>query len=349
MSTPRLKKAKGTSLGKKKPGVLENVAGLVVGAISKADEEAAAKHVEELRKKTPKSSVDELTELLIKQKCLQTGAVGVVTSGAAIIPGLGTVVALTFGVAADIGMTFKLQAELALEIMAVYQHELSLAEKRNIVLLVTGISAGANQLLRKAGTKIAQEATERLAEKAVLKVIPFLGVAASAGANIISTYVIGHRAQAYFKLGPESMSDWEESMRAITGVDEREVVAWLVETTESSWRLVSSKVQNVAELMSATGKSVGEIIVVGVGKVDEKVTYIGNAFVARTDAGNPFVRIWGRFIRGYVNFAWRNLKMIIAVFQGIMNLVIKVLVGLASIVPKIGARKASRGRKIKKE
>lgn len=349
MSTSRPKKAKNTSLEKKKSGVLENVAGLVVGAISKEDEEAAAKHVEGVRKKYPNASVDELAELLIKQKCLQTGAVGVVTSGAAIIPGLGTVVALTFGIAADIGMTFKLQAELALEIMAIYQHELSLVEKRNIVLLVTGISAGANQLLRKAGTKIAQEATERLAEKAVLKVIPFLGVAASAGANILSTYVIGHRAQAYFKLGPEAMGDWDESLRAITGVDEREVVAWLIETTEGSWRLVSSKVQNVADVMSATGKSVGEIVVVGVGKVDEKVAYIGDAFVARTDTGNPIVRFWGRFIRGYVNFAWRNLKMIIAVFQGIMNLIIKAAVGLASVFLKIGSRKASRSKRTKKK
>ncbi len=134
-------------------------------AINDVDEEAAARRVQRLAKARPGASTEELVEVLVKQKCMQTGAVGLITSGAAAVPGLGTLVALTFGVAADIAWTFKLQAELVLEIAALYKHRLGPADKRNTVLLVTGISAGANQVLRKAGQRIAEEVSERLAER----------------------------------------------------------------------------------------------------------------------------------------------------------------------------------------
>ena len=97
--------------------------------ISKADAKAAAATVDSLKINQPNATAEELVDQLIKRKCRQAGSIGAVTSGAAIIPGLGTVAAMTFGVAADIGMTFKLQAELVLEIAAVYERELSEAEK----------------------------------------------------------------------------------------------------------------------------------------------------------------------------------------------------------------------------
>ena len=88
--------------------------------VSDVDLEAAARRVEEYKKKYPDISSAELTQILIREKCQRTGTVGAVTSGAGLIPGLGTAAAVTLGVAADIGATFKLQAELVLEIAAVY-------------------------------------------------------------------------------------------------------------------------------------------------------------------------------------------------------------------------------------
>lgn len=241
----------------------DRVAGYLVNVINNADEQAAIKRVATLRQQYPQANSDTLAELLIKEKCRQTGTVGAVTSGASVIPGLGTVAALTFGVAADIGLTFKLQAELVLEVAAAYDHPLSDTEKQRVVMVITGISASTNQLLSKVGREIAEQATERLASKSVTKAIPILGVAASAGVNILSTYLIGQRAKAYFGLGPEAMGDWAETTRALTGVDTRPLTAWLVETTENSWKLVSQQMRSAKGVMLTAGKSLGEVVVVG--------------------------------------------------------------------------------------
>jgi hypothetical protein len=275
---------KGRKRSKPKPSVMGDVLGLIDQAIDNVDEAAAAERVAALREADPEAMADELVELLVKQKCMQTGTVGAVTSGAALIPGLGTLVSLTFGVAADIGLTFKMQAELVLEIASVYERKLTPDEKRQVVLLVTGLSAGASQALRKAGERIAEKAGERLAQKSVTKAIPVLGVAASAGTNILFTYAIGQRAQAYFSLGPEAVGDWAESIRALTGVDERIVAGWLTETTERSWQLVSGSAQSAAGAVIVAGKSAGEVVVVGAGKASEALAGVGQGIASGAGA-----------------------------------------------------------------
>lgn len=273
----RSKSTKGKS--KPKAGLVDDVMEYMTQAIAEADEQAAAERVAELREAQPDATPQELIDTLIRQKSMKTGAVGAVTSGASAIPGLGTMVSLTFGVAADIGMTFKLQAELVLEIAAVYQRQLTPMEKRNAVLLITGISAGANQALSKAGTKIAQKATERLAQKSMLKAVPGLGVAASAGTNILTTYIIGQRANAYFSLGPESVGDWAESVRALSGVDERKIIAWLVEAVENAWHTLGQSLQNVAKAVIAVGQSAGELVVTGASKAGQTVVSTGKSVI----------------------------------------------------------------------
>ena len=169
--------------------------------VSDVDLEAAARRVEEYKKKYPDISSAELTQILIREKCRRTGTVGAVTSGAGLIPGLGTAAAVTLGVAADIGATFKLQAELVLEIAAVYDYPLTEQEKQQLVLLITGVSAGTTALTRRAGQTVAVKVGEKVAERAVgktiLKALPVVGVIASAGTNVLSTYVIGQRADVF--------------------------------------------------------------------------------------------------------------------------------------------------------
>lgn len=274
---------------RRQSGVVDSLMERLVKAINDADEAAASERVAELRQKRTTASSDDLVEVLIKQKCMQTGAIGAVTSGASMIPGLGTFVSLTFGVAADIGLTFKLQAELVLEIAAVYQRNLNPAEKRHVVMLATGISAGANQVVSKVGQRVARKATERLAQKSVTKAIPVIGVCASAGTNILTTYVIGRRAQAYFSLGPEVVGDWGESVRAVTGVDERKITNWLAETTERSWGLVSDSAGGAAGAVIVAGKSAGEVVVGGAGKAGQAVAGVGKGLATGAGAATGAV------------------------------------------------------------
>jgi len=269
MTDTKLTKTKKKAKTKNTSDVMGSISKYITQAISDADQEAATRRVAKLQEAQPELTIDELVDVLIKQKCLQTGAVGAVTSASAMIPGLGTLASLTFGVAADIGWTFKYQAELVLEIAATYGHELTDDEKQRIVMLITGISAGVNQAAQVAGTRIAQKTTEKLAEKSILKGLPIVGVAASAGINIATTYIIGRRAKAYFALGPEAMEDFAEIARTITGVDERVIVEWLVGTTERSWDLATSGAQSAAGAVVIAGKSTGEVIVISAGKVAE--------------------------------------------------------------------------------
>ncbi|HMN31374.1 MAG TPA: hypothetical protein PKE45_24700, partial [Caldilineaceae bacterium] len=64
-------------------------------------------------------------------------------------------------------MTYKLQTELVLELAAIYGRPISLEDKRYVAALVTGMSAGANHMVRRAGVELAEQATERLAGKAL--------------------------------------------------------------------------------------------------------------------------------------------------------------------------------------
>ncbi len=244
----------------------------VFGVISDVDIEAAAARIRALREKHPAASPAELSQMLIRDKCQRTGTVGAVTSGAALIPGLGTAAATTLGVAADIGATFKLQAELVLEIAAIYDYPLTEEEKQQIVLLTTGLSAGTSALTRKAGQAVAIRVGEKLAEKAVqktfVKALPVVGVIASAGTNVLSTYIIGQRADAYFRLGPEAVGTWADSLRAISGVDERKITSWLAvsgKATGAALALGAGKV-------GAVGQAAGGAVASGAGKVAQTAT-----------------------------------------------------------------------------
>jgi hypothetical protein len=200
---------------------------LVTRTVEQADAQAAAERVAALRKARADAIDQELVDMLIKRKCKRTGAVGAVTSGTSLIPGLGTLAALTIGVAADVSITFVAQVDLVLEIAAVYGQRLDPAAKKRAVLVATGVSSGTNRLLNHAGGLVVGTATRRFTRRFFVKAIPVVGVGASVAGNVLATRVIGQRANAYFGLGPDAVGSWADSVRAVVGVDERQIIARL--------------------------------------------------------------------------------------------------------------------------
>jgi hypothetical protein len=249
--------------------MLNAVVDQIMGTLNKADQQAALQRVAALRARHPHATAAQLAERIIRQRCLQAGAVGAVTSSAAIIPGVGTMTTLVFGVAADLRLTYQIQSELVLELAAVYNRSLGLDDQRYIVALVTGLSAGSNQLVAKAGVELAEKATERLAHRAVTKSIPYLGVAASGGINLVATYLIGRRAQAYFSQDPLALVTLNDHVRTLTGVDERLLVSWLAGSTEQAWRLVSRQAQNTTGVVIVAGRSAGKLALAAAGQAGE--------------------------------------------------------------------------------
>ncbi len=230
--------------------------------VSDVDLEAAAVRVQELKEARPDATREELSKKLILDKAQNTATVGAVTAGAGMIPGVGTVTAATLGAAADIGTTFKLQSELVLELAALYDYPLSEEEKQKVVMAITGLSAGTTTLARKATQAATIKVGEKFAFKSVMKVMPVVGVVASAGTNVLSTYIIGQRADAYFRLGPDAVGTWRDSLRALSGVDERTVAGQVA----AGGRATGAIIVSGAGKVGGAGKAAGGAVATGAGK-----------------------------------------------------------------------------------
>lgn len=239
-----------------KSGLPARVLDRLAKVIDETDEVAAAARVAQLQAANPDATPEELTERLIYQKCRNTAVVGATTSGLAIIPGLGTVASLTLGLATDFGITFKMQAELVLEIAAVYGHHMTPQEKRRVVMAVTGLSAGTTAVAHRVGNNISKRVTARVASKYVTGTLPVVGMAASASTNAAMTYFIGRRAQAYFSLGPEQMQDWRALLPALTGLDREKLVEGAKTGGQLAWQAGGTAVSGAR---AAAGKARGII------------------------------------------------------------------------------------------
>ncbi len=268
--------------------------------VSDVDLDVALERVAALKAEQPELSRDELSKKLVFDKCQKTGTVGAVTSSAGLIPGVGTAAAITLGTAADIGTTFKLQAELVLELAALYGYPLTQEEQQRLVMVITGISAGTAGLARKAGQAASVKVGEKFAAHSVMKALPVIGVVASAGTNVLSTYIIGQRADAYFRLGPDAVGSWSDSLRAVTGVDERNITKWVTTSGKSTGAAIVSGAGKVGE----AGKAAGGAVADGAKKAGVTAQRGFKAYVGW------FIRLWQaifRFIWAVITFIPRKI------------------------------------------
>jgi len=245
--------------------MLDSLVDRTLRTVNDADAAAAVQRVAEIRTQR-RLQDDALVEHLIKQKANQTGMVGAVTSAAALIPGFSSMAAFTVGVVTDVGVTLRLQSELVLEIAAARERTLTPAEARNALLVVTGVNMGAERLVNQASRKLAEKAAERFAGRALVKAIPFVGIAISAGANILMTYMIGRRADAYFQLGPEAVGDWSDTLRAVTGLDERKLAGWLSDVMTDFGRAFTGGARHLGRTAQETARRAGDAVAARLGR-----------------------------------------------------------------------------------
>lgn len=233
--------------------LVENLVDRMINSVDDADARAAVERVDRLRVQLPDADADALVDALIRRKAVQAGMVGAATAGAAFIPGVGTLTSVVLGTAADMSVSLRLQTELVLEIAAARGHEFSSDEWRNTVMIVTGVSVGAEQLFTEASKRLASKATRRFAGRGFIKAIPVIGVVGSAAANMLSTYIIGKRANAYFSLGPEAVESPAEILRALSGMDERTLAGWLGESLQAAGTLFATGAAAVGQQAANLG------------------------------------------------------------------------------------------------
>ena len=247
----------------------------MVGSISATEIADARRKVAALRARRPAATTDELANALIRQKSIDTGVVAVLTSAPALIPGIGSALAMTAGLIVDLQKTLQMQKSLVLELADLYDHELTAIDQRNLLMLMAGVDTG-NKFAAKAGSELAAKATAKLATEAgsrlLVKAIPFAGIATSAGINLVSTYLVGRRTQAYLQMDAAAAEDRRASARTLAGVDERQLAGWLSESLQEAGARLSGPAQQLGDAVGSAGRSAGAFVQAQTGQLIAKLS-----------------------------------------------------------------------------
>ncbi len=169
---------------------------------SHVDLEKAARVVANLKNEFPAESNRQIARRLITQKALYAGGVGLSTS----LPGLAIPM-----LALDVAATSLLQAELVLQIAAVYGLDLDDPARKGEMLAVFGCVLGGNKA-GKAGLELFRNSelaakglnavTKVPVEKiglGVLRNVPLMGAAIGATANAAIIYALGNAACSFYE------------------------------------------------------------------------------------------------------------------------------------------------------
>jgi hypothetical protein len=193
-------------------------------------EPAIRARVERLRAEHPGLNPDQLAKLLLKQTRRRVSSTGALSGAAAVVPGLGTLLALG-AVTGQALYALEQEAELVLAIGMIYGHELTASDARLLeALVVIGLAGGGVKLrddvLVAGGQQITVAAFRRLpdafmaragghvmgrvlgrlaatrAVRSVVRVAPFAaGVAAGAGFDWVAVTTLGRAAMRYYGPG----------------------------------------------------------------------------------------------------------------------------------------------------
>mmetsp|Transcript_3895 Transcript_3895/g.6491 ORF Transcript_3895/g.6491 Transcript_3895/m.6491 type:complete len:412 (+) Transcript_3895:162-1397(+) len=172
---------------------------------------------------------------VIKRGCVRVGVASFATAGI----GLGAIASLTLGIAASSGMT-QIQYDMISEIGHIYGHNLTPETRERLLQVLSGISRTSTQVtagaIQAASTRAVGSVAEHAAKHSnlLLRLVPYVGAAtavlATTSINMSTTYLIGRRAQVYFAEGEDALPSFADSARLLTGIDERKIARWLIES-----------------------------------------------------------------------------------------------------------------------
>lgn len=203
---PRGKQRGNDATGAGSTAWFAGLSALFARTVDQTDAKAAAARVAAERRAEPGLSQERHVKRIIARASRQTAAIGAATAGAAALPGIGTITALTVGVAADMAASVRTQSTMVFEIAAARGVRLDDEELRKATLVAAGLAtagAAASNQLTALSYKAAEAAALRLASRSAgrlaLRAVPFVGVLTASGGNLISTQLLGRRADAYFR------------------------------------------------------------------------------------------------------------------------------------------------------
>jgi len=183
------------------------------------DTEKLRREVDELREKSPGFAPAEHARTLSRRTAIRCAAAGAVTGLPLGLAALGTL-------SADLAYLVYQQFRLILGIATVYGHEPSSRERFNeavaCLAYASGVGAGKQGIAALLGTStitggmLAERIGLRAMQDRLVKVIPFIGVAAGGALNYAAVYAVGRSAVRYYESRIEpSLADeiWAEGDR----------------------------------------------------------------------------------------------------------------------------------------
>jgi hypothetical protein len=163
---------------------------------------------------------------IVKRYSNLAALAGGATAAVSVVPGIGTIIAVTGGAMSDAALCMKFQLEMTWELATVYGRDIDLQEENNLCYLLAGFGAF-NEIAKQGGVRMGMAALANLsrpylrgaaisavkmifkrlgivfAKKALQKAIPFgIGVGVSIIANKALTHYVGKEVQAFFATTP---------------------------------------------------------------------------------------------------------------------------------------------------
>lgn len=228
---------------------------------------ASAQRVAALRQANPKLSADDLVDLMVRNTCLQVASVGAATAGMAMLPSMRALSMVAGGAMAQLDSTQRLQVELVLDVATVHQYAFRPGERQAYLALVLGVAGGrgeqgagptaeasaTEQLLAKGGQQLANRAKQQLIRKTAGRAVPVIGVATSAGSNVLMTYTAAQRARAYIHSGPAGVADMQSSLQAALGGAELQLSEWTLESAATAAGYTMARTMNAVSDVTIKG------------------------------------------------------------------------------------------------
>ncbi len=195
-------------------------------AVRRTDRALAHKRVAKLRESFPGASRERLHRLLVRNKCLQAGAIGALTAITGAIPGIGRVASFALGPLADTAMVSALQAELVIEIFALYDAQMPEHGEKIAILAIAATNLGADEIAREASRWLTHQAGRWIGARWLKRAWPVANIATAAATNIAVTYAIGNRTQALCQIRDATVTDWPTLFRRVALIDQDTMMKW---------------------------------------------------------------------------------------------------------------------------
>lgn len=251
---------------------LSDLAHRLLKAVQAGDRVAARHRVERLRSLMPKARTAELKRWLVQSKCLKAGAVAALASSVPRLPLVSAGAGALLGDLADRDSLIHLQADLVLELFALHEVNLPAPAERMAVLAIAATQmsqASAGDALVKSIERVSRNV---LGGFLLRRALPIADIASQTATAIATTYAIGQRASAIAKLRDAELNEWPDLLRAVSGIDERQLTRFATAASKTAF-------EQVADSTRAWMDRLGQFVPLP----DEVKSAAGNLLHALTD------------------------------------------------------------------